>query len=35
LGDAVQSVLTGKADAKTALDNAQKQADELLAQFPN
>ncbi len=35
LGDAVQSVLTGKADAKTALDNAQKQADALLAQFPN
>jgi sn-glycerol 3-phosphate transport system substrate-binding protein len=33
LGDAVQAVLTGKADAKTSLDNAQKQANQLLSQF--
>lgn len=35
LGDAVQAVLTGKSEAKPALDNAQKQADQVLAQFPN
>jgi len=35
LGDAVQAVLTGKADAKTSLDNAQTQADQLLSQFPD
>lgn len=35
LGDAVQAVLTGKAEAQQSLDNAQKQADQLLSQFPN
>jgi len=33
LGNAVQSVVTGKAQPKAALDSAQQQADQLLSQF--
>lgn len=33
LDTAIESVMTGASDAKTALDNAQSQADEILAQY--